>query len=57
LNGRTRQLVVQGDEYGIREEVSESGYRTILEQVMEKVRTGEVSVEEAYRTCYFGDEA
>ena len=56
-NGRTRHYVVRGDEQGLRDSVAESGYTTILDQVMDKVRTGKVSVEEAYRTCYFGDES
>ncbi len=34
-----------------------ASYRTILAQVLDRVRRGEVSVEEAYRTCYFGGAA
>jgi type IV pilus assembly protein PilB len=57
LNGRTRHHLVHGSEDALRKEASKSGFRTILDQVLEKVRVGEVSADEAYRTCYFGEES
>ena len=55
LNRDTRECVVAGSESELRSVAARSGYVPVLNQAREKVLAGEIAIDEAYRTCYFGD--
>jgi hypothetical protein len=45
-----------GNEFDIRTAAKNKGFVPITQQVVDLVLAGDVSVHEAYRTCYFGGE-
>ena len=55
LNRDTRECVVAGSESELRRVAVRSGYVPVLNRAREKVLAGEIAIDEAYRTCYFGD--
>jgi type IV pilus assembly protein PilB len=55
LNRDTRKCVVTGNESELRRVAVRSGYVPVLDQARELVLAGTVAIDEAYRTCYFGD--
>ena len=55
LNRDTREWVVAGNDSELRRAAARSGYIPVLNQAREQVLAGEVAIDEAYRTCYFGD--
>ena len=55
LDRSLRALVAAGSEQGLRTEARRSGFVPLIDQAVEMALDGTVSVEEAYRTCYFGD--
>ena len=55
MNRHTREHVISGSETELRRAAAQSGFVPLLDQATERVLAGEISIEEAYRTCYFGD--
>lgn len=56
IGGPLREKVLTGTEFDIRQAARDIGLATITRQAVALVLGGEVSVREAYRTCYFGGE-
>jgi type II secretory ATPase GspE/PulE/Tfp pilus assembly ATPase PilB-like protein len=56
VNGRLRNEILSGTEFGIRDGARESGLIPMSRQAVELVLAGQLSVREAYRTCYTGGE-
>ena len=56
IRGEVRTSAAKGSESELRNVALGTGMRTITQQAVELVLTGRMSVEEAYRTCYFGGE-
>jgi type II secretory ATPase GspE/PulE/Tfp pilus assembly ATPase PilB-like protein len=55
VNAMTREYVVAGKERQLRRVASEVGFVPVIDQARDMVVKGELAIEEAYRTCYFGD--
>jgi type II secretory ATPase GspE/PulE/Tfp pilus assembly ATPase PilB-like protein len=56
INTRLRESILAGNEFEIRDAAREAGLVSMTRQAVDLAMTGEVSVREAYRTCYFGAE-
>jgi type II secretory ATPase GspE/PulE/Tfp pilus assembly ATPase PilB-like protein len=56
VNTRLRETILGGNEFEIRSAAHEAGLVSMTHQSVQLVLAGEVSVREAYRTCYFGGE-
>jgi type II secretory ATPase GspE/PulE/Tfp pilus assembly ATPase PilB-like protein len=56
VHSRLRSTILSGTEFDIREVASHAGFVSITRQAVELALAGELSVREAYRTCYFGGE-
>jgi type II secretory ATPase GspE/PulE/Tfp pilus assembly ATPase PilB-like protein len=56
IRGEVRASAENGSEGELRNVALGTGMKTITQQAVELVASGRVSVEEAYRTCYFGGE-
>ena len=55
VRGEARQCLALGREADLRRVAARNGFVPLLEQVKAHVLAGTIAVEEAYRTCYFGD--
>jgi len=51
-----RNTILTGSEFEIREAARDGGFISMTRQAVELALAGELSVREAYRTCYFGGE-
>jgi len=56
VNHRLRTTILDGNEFEIREAAHGAGLVSMTRQAVDLVLAGELSVGEAYRTCYFGGE-
>src|SRR5205823_3768554 len=56
VNGRLRATILTGSEFEIREAAQECRLTSMTRQAVDLALAGELSVREAYRTCYFGGE-
>ena len=56
VNTRLRESILTGTEFDIRDAAREAGLVSMTRQAVDLAMSGEVSVREAYRTCYFGGE-
>jgi type II secretory ATPase GspE/PulE/Tfp pilus assembly ATPase PilB-like protein len=56
VNTRLRESILSGSEFDIRDAAREAGLVSMTRQAVDLAMAGEVSVREAYRTCYFGGE-
>lgn len=56
VGGRIRDRVLAGTETEIRQAARDAGFVGMTRQAVDLALAGEVSVREAYRTCYFGGE-
>jgi type II secretory ATPase GspE/PulE/Tfp pilus assembly ATPase PilB-like protein len=56
IRARMRNTILNGSEFDIRQAARDAGYVSMARQAVDLVLTGEVSVGEAYRTCYAGGE-
>jgi type II secretory ATPase GspE/PulE/Tfp pilus assembly ATPase PilB-like protein len=56
INGGLRNSIRLGSEFEIREAAARSGLVSMTRQAVDLVLAGDLSVREAYRTCYFGGE-
>jgi type II secretory ATPase GspE/PulE/Tfp pilus assembly ATPase PilB-like protein len=56
VNGSLRERILAGTEFEIRTAAAGAGLVTITRQAVDLVLAGQLSVREAYRTCYFGGE-
>jgi type II secretory ATPase GspE/PulE/Tfp pilus assembly ATPase PilB-like protein len=54
VNGSLREKILGGSEFELRAAAGNSGFVTITRQAVDLALAGELSVREAYRTCYFG---
>ena len=55
VTGETRDYVAVGSERDLCRAAARSGFVTVLEQAKTRVLAGDIAIEEAYRTCYFGE--
>jgi hypothetical protein len=56
VNSRLRTTILSGTEFDIREAAERAGLMSMTRQAVDLALAGELSVREAYRTCYFGGE-
>ena len=56
VNSRLRATILAGSEFEIREAAGQAGLVSMTSQAVGLALAGELSVREAYRTCYFGGE-
>ena len=56
ISPRMRNTILGGSEFDIRDAAREAGFVSMARQAVDLVLAGEVSVREAYRTCYVGGE-
>ena len=56
VSARLRETILAGNEFEIRTAAEEAGLVSMTRQAVELALAGELSVREAYRTCYFGGE-
>ncbi len=56
ISPRLRETILSGNEFEIRAAANEAGLVSMTRQSVQLVLAGELSVHEAYRTCYFGGE-
>jgi hypothetical protein len=56
INGRLRSTILRGTEFEIREAAHAAGLVPMIRQAVDLALAGELSVREAFRTCYFGGE-
>jgi type IV pilus assembly protein PilB len=56
VSSRLRTKILSGTEFEIRQAAQETGFVSMTRQAVELALSGELSVREAYRTCYFGGE-
>jgi type II secretory ATPase GspE/PulE/Tfp pilus assembly ATPase PilB-like protein len=56
VNARLRNAILAGSEVDIRHAARETGFVSMARQAVDLVLTGDLSVREAYRTCYVGGE-
>jgi len=56
VNTRLRAAILTGTEFEIRETAERAGLLSMTRQAVALALAGELSVREAYRTCYFGGE-
>jgi type II secretory ATPase GspE/PulE/Tfp pilus assembly ATPase PilB-like protein len=56
VNTRLRESILTGSEFDIRDAAREAGLVSMTRQAVDLALAGELSVREAYRTCYFGGE-
>ena len=56
VNSRLRTTILSGSEFEIRAAAHQAGLVSMTRQAVELALAGEMSVREAYRTCYFGGE-
>jgi type II secretory ATPase GspE/PulE/Tfp pilus assembly ATPase PilB-like protein len=54
VTSRLRHTILTGSEFEIREATREAGLISMTDQAIELAMSGELSIREAYRTCYFG---
>jgi type II secretory ATPase GspE/PulE/Tfp pilus assembly ATPase PilB-like protein len=53
---RLRTSILSGSEFEIRDAAQEAGWVSMTRQAVDLALQGDLSVREAYRTCYFGGE-
>jgi type IV pilus assembly protein PilB len=56
VNGALRHTILTGSEFEIRNAARQAGLTPMTQQAVTLALAGELSVPEAYRTCYFGGE-
>jgi type II secretory ATPase GspE/PulE/Tfp pilus assembly ATPase PilB-like protein len=56
IQARLRNKILTGTELDIREAAGETGFESMAQQAVDLILAGELSVREAYRTCYVGGE-
>ena len=56
VNGRLRNTILTGSELEIREAAHAAGLVSMTRQAVDLALAGQLSVRDAYRTCYFGGE-
>jgi type II secretory ATPase GspE/PulE/Tfp pilus assembly ATPase PilB-like protein len=56
VTNRLRNTILTGSEFEIREAARQTGMVSMTRQAVDLALAGELSVREAYRTCYFGGE-
>jgi type II secretory ATPase GspE/PulE/Tfp pilus assembly ATPase PilB-like protein len=56
VTNRLRNTILTGSEFEIREAAQQTGMVSMTRQAVDLALAGELSVREAYRTCYFGGE-
>jgi type II secretory ATPase GspE/PulE/Tfp pilus assembly ATPase PilB-like protein len=56
INGRLRSTILSGTEFEIRQAAHAAGLVPMIRQAVDLALAGELSVREAFRTCYFGGE-
>jgi type II secretory ATPase GspE/PulE/Tfp pilus assembly ATPase PilB-like protein len=56
IQARLRSKILTGTELDIRQAARETGFVSMARQAVDLILAGEVSVREAYRTCYVGGE-
>ena len=56
INSGLRNTILQGSELEIRQAARDAGYVSMARQAVDLVLSGDLSVREAYRTCYVGGE-
>jgi type II secretory ATPase GspE/PulE/Tfp pilus assembly ATPase PilB-like protein len=56
VNTKLRGAILAGNEFEIRDAARSAGLISMTEQAVALALAGELSVREAYRTCYFGGE-
>src|SRR5881396_3551182 len=56
VNARLRSTILAGSELDIREAARQAGLTSMARQAVDLALAGDLSVREAYRTCYFGGE-
>ena len=56
VNNRLRAPILTGSEFEIRQAAESAGLLSMTRQAVDLALSGELSVREAYRTCYFGGE-
>jgi type II secretory ATPase GspE/PulE/Tfp pilus assembly ATPase PilB-like protein len=56
VSGPLRNTILTGSEFEIRDEAHRAGLTSMMQQAVTLALAGELSVREAYRTCYFGGE-
>jgi type II secretory ATPase GspE/PulE/Tfp pilus assembly ATPase PilB-like protein len=56
VHGALRNTILSGSEFEIRDAARQAGLTPITQQAVTLALAGELSVREAYRTCYFGGE-
>ena len=56
VNGRLRNTILTGSELEIREAAHAAGLVSMARQAVDLALAGQLSVRDAYRTCYFGGE-
>jgi len=56
VNNALHAAILQGSEFEIREAAQAAGWVSMARQAVDLALAGELSVHEAYRTCYFGGE-
>jgi type II secretory ATPase GspE/PulE/Tfp pilus assembly ATPase PilB-like protein len=56
VHSRLRAAILDGSEFQIRKAAEEGGLVSMTRQAVDLALAGELSVREAYRTCYFGGE-
>ena len=56
VSSRLRATILSGSEFEIREAAQAAGFVSMTRQAVDLALAGELSVREAYRTCYFGGE-
>jgi type II secretory ATPase GspE/PulE/Tfp pilus assembly ATPase PilB-like protein len=54
VNSRLRNAILAGSEFEIREAAQSAGLVSMTRQAVDLALAGDLSVREAYRTCYFG---
>jgi len=56
VNNRLRAPILTGSEFEIRQAAESAGLLSMTRQAVDLALSGDLSVREAYRTCYFGGE-
>jgi len=56
VSPRLRETILAGSEFEIRDAAEQAGWVSMTRQAVDLALAGELSVREAYRTCYFGGE-
>jgi type II secretory ATPase GspE/PulE/Tfp pilus assembly ATPase PilB-like protein len=56
ISARLQNTILNGSEFDIRHAARDAGYVSMARQAVDLVLAGDLSVREAYRTCYAGGE-